>query len=69
MRKLTFEHFADLLDDAVDRIPEHFLRDLTGGFNLQRKANRDGEYYIMGMWRTVTAGASSYFTTGPLRLC
>ena len=48
MRKLTFEHFADLLDDAVDRIPEHFLRDLTGGFNLQRKANRDGEYYIMG---------------------
>lgn len=48
MTKPTFDTFADMLDDAVDRIPERFLRELNGGFNLRQEANRDGEYYIMG---------------------
>ena len=48
MPKPTFDNFADMLDDAVDRIPQRFLRGLNGGFNLRREANRDGEYYIMG---------------------
>jgi len=48
MAKPTFGIFADMLDDAVDRIPERFLRDLTGGFNLRKEANREGEYYTMG---------------------
>ena len=48
MPKPTFDNFAHMLDDAVDRIPQRFLRELNGGFNLRREANRDGEYYVMG---------------------
>jgi len=44
----TFDAFADLLDDAVDRIPDRFLRDLTGGFNLRREAKREDDYFILG---------------------
>ena len=48
MTKPTFDTFAAMLDDAVDRIPKRFLRELNGGFNLRQGANRDGEYYTMG---------------------
>ena len=44
----SFNQFAEMLDDAVDRIPERFWGELAGGFNLRREAKRDGEYYIMG---------------------
>lgn len=48
MAKLTFDQFADLLDNAIDRIPERFLRDLNGGFNLRKDTKREDGYYIMG---------------------
>lgn len=44
----SFDEFADMLDEAVDRIPARFCRNLTGGFNLRPEKNRDGDYYIMG---------------------
>ncbi|NPV91367.1 MAG: metallopeptidase family protein [Firmicutes bacterium] len=48
MARVSFERFAEMLDQAVNRIPPHFLRDLTGGFNVQNGKKRDGGYYIMG---------------------
>ena len=48
MAKPSFESFADMLDDAVDRIPDRFLHELSGGFNLRREAKKEDEYYIMG---------------------
>lgn len=48
MAKPTFDQFADLLDNAIDRIPDRFLRDLSGGFNLRRETKREDGYYIMG---------------------
>lgn len=48
MSILTFDEFADLLDQAVARIPERFLRSLTGGFNVQEAKKQDGDYYILG---------------------
>lgn len=44
----TFDEFADMLDQAIERIPERFLRSLTGGFNVQKETKQDGEFYIMG---------------------
>jgi predicted Zn-dependent protease with MMP-like domain len=48
MSKTSFNKFAAMLDRAVDSIPQHFLRDLTGGFNLRKGKKREGEYYILG---------------------
>lgn len=48
MAKPSFNKFADMLDQAVDRIPSYFLRDLSGGFNLRKGKKREGEYYILG---------------------
>lgn len=48
MATVSFDRFAELLDQAVNRIPPYFLRELTGGFNLQDGKKRDGRYYIMG---------------------
>lgn len=48
MAKPSFNQFADMLDDAVDRIPDRFLRSLTGGFNLRKETKREDGYYIMG---------------------
>lgn len=48
MAKPSFDTFAAMLDRAVDRIPSHFIRDLTGGFNLQKGKKSEGEYYILG---------------------
>lgn len=44
----TFDEFADMLDQAVERVPERFLHSLTGGFNVQEETKREGEFYIMG---------------------
>ena len=48
MAKPSFDMFAEMLDRAVDRIPDRFLRDLTGGFNLRQGKKREGEYFILG---------------------
>lgn len=48
MGRPSFDEFADMLDRAVERIPPHFIRDLTGGFNLRKGKKREGEYYILG---------------------
>lgn len=44
----SFDEFSDMLEDAVGRIPSRFCRNLTGGFNVQKKPKREGDYYIMG---------------------
>lgn len=48
MAKPTFDKFAAMLDQAVDNIPEYFLRDLNGGFNVLQEEKREDDYYIMG---------------------
>jgi predicted Zn-dependent protease with MMP-like domain len=48
MAKPSFDKFADMLDEAVDRVPSYFIRDLTGGFNLRKEKKREGDYYILG---------------------
>jgi len=48
MSKPSFNKFATMMDRAVDRIPPHFLRNLTGGFNLRKGQKREGEYYVLG---------------------
>ncbi len=48
MAQPSFDKFATMLDQAVDRIPLRFLGSLTGGFNLRREKKREGEYYILG---------------------
>ena len=48
MARLSFNQFADLLDQAVDGIPDRFLRELSGGFNLRKGRKQEDEYYIMG---------------------
>ena len=45
---VSFDEFADMLDLAIDRIPLDYLGALTGGFNLQEEAKKEGDYYIMG---------------------
>ncbi len=35
MAKPSFNEFVVLLDDAVNRISQRFLGELTGGFNLR----------------------------------
>lgn len=48
MAKLSFDKFTIMLDQAIDSIPPHFLRGLTGGFNLRKGKKREGDYYILG---------------------
>ncbi len=48
MAKPSFDKFADMLDEVIDRIPLRFLRNLTGGFNLHEEKKMDGKYYILG---------------------
>jgi hypothetical protein len=48
MAKPSFDEFADLLDEIVDRIPPYFCRDLSGGFNLRPGRKREGEFYTLG---------------------
>ena len=48
MAKTLFDQFAEMLDQVIGRIPPRYLRDLTGGFNLQKGKKRDGKYFIMG---------------------
>lgn len=48
MAKLSFDQFAEMLDEIVGRIPPHYLRGLNGGFNLQKDKKRQGKYFIMG---------------------
>ncbi len=48
MSKPSFKEFTDMLDKAVNRIPPRFCCQLTGGFNVQKGKQRDGDYYILG---------------------
>jgi hypothetical protein len=48
MAILSFEQFAEMLDQVVSRIPPRYLRGLNGGFNLQKDKKRQGRYFIMG---------------------
>lgn len=48
MAKPSFDEFTDMLDQAVNQIPPHFCRALTGGFNVQEDEKRQGENYVLG---------------------
>jgi len=48
MAKPSFDEFAAMLDQAVDRVPLKFSRDLTGGFNVREESRRQGKYYVLG---------------------
>lgn len=48
MKKPSFDEFTDMLDNAINRIPPRFYADLSGGFNVQKDTNRDGDYYVLG---------------------
>ena len=48
MTQPSFDEFTDMLDKAVNRIPPRFCSELTGGFNVQKRKQRDGDYYILG---------------------
>lgn len=45
---LTYEHAGEILDQAVDSLPEEIFRDLNGGVNLINRAERD-EYGLLVM--------------------
>lgn len=44
----SFDEFYEMLTLAVERIPDHFLQSLSGGFNLQEEKKQEGEFYILG---------------------
>lgn len=46
--ELDIDRFTDLAGEIIDEIPEKFLRDLNGGFNIVEECKKDGEYLIMG---------------------
>jgi len=48
MAKPSFNEFTDMLDQAVNRIPAQFCRELNGGFNVKKGQKREGDYYILG---------------------
>lgn len=48
----SFNEFADMLDQAVNRIPPRFCKDLTGGFNVQEGIKRNGKFYVLGEYVT-----------------
>lgn len=48
MAKPSYDQFVEMLDQAVNRIPPYFSRELSGGFNVQRGKKREDGYYIMG---------------------
>ncbi|MEQ8174078.1 MAG: metallopeptidase family protein [Syntrophomonadaceae bacterium] len=48
MKPPTFDEFADMLEEAVNKVPPHFCKDLNGGFNLQKETKREKGYYILG---------------------
>jgi len=48
MAKITFERFAEMLDEVINRIPPRYLHGLNGGFNLKEGKKREGGYLIMG---------------------
>ncbi|HOQ08494.1 MAG TPA: metallopeptidase family protein [Syntrophomonadaceae bacterium] len=48
MAVFSIDQFAEWLEEAVERIPPHFCRGLTGGFNLQEEARREGDFWILG---------------------
>jgi predicted Zn-dependent protease with MMP-like domain len=48
MAKPSIDEFTQMLDQAINRIPPHFCRNLTGGFNVEEGEKRQGEYYILG---------------------
>lgn len=64
MAKPSFEKFANMLDQAIERIPPGFIRNLTGGFNLRKEKKREGEYFILGEYIEDGAGCFIVFYYG-----
>jgi len=54
---LTFEEAGQVLDEAVEALPEGIFRELNGGVNLQREARRGADGgYIMGLYHRDAMG-------------
>lgn len=45
---LPVGRFTEMAGRIIDGIPDKFLRDLNGGFNITEECKKDGDYYIMG---------------------
>lgn len=45
---LTIDEFTGMAGSIIDEIPDKFLRDLNGGFNISGDTVKDGEYFVMG---------------------
>lgn len=45
---VSIDSFIEMADRIIDGIPDRFLIDLNGGFNITEECKKDGEYYIMG---------------------
>ncbi len=51
-----FDEMAEILDDAVDALPQEYLNGLNGGVLFSRKAMHDEEFnelYILGHYRVM----------------
>jgi hypothetical protein len=44
----TFDEFAEMLDQEINRIPPRFCANLTGGFNIEESEKRKEEFYVLG---------------------
>lgn len=45
---ISFDEFTEILDEAVNRIPPQYCKNLTGGFNVEQKQKRDQGFYVLG---------------------
>jgi predicted Zn-dependent protease with MMP-like domain len=48
MAIFSIDQFTQWLEEAVERVPPRYLRELTGGFNVQEECRQEGDYYILG---------------------
>lgn len=48
MKQPSFDQFAEMVDQALERIPSRFCAGLNGGFNLLEEKKTDGPFHVMG---------------------
>jgi hypothetical protein len=45
---VSIDSFTGMAGRMIDGIPDRFLKDLNGGFNITGECKKDGDYFIMG---------------------
>lgn len=63
---VSIDSFIEMADRIIDGIPDRFLIDLNGGFNITEECKKDGEYYIMGEYTSDDMLGSVIIITGLL---